>query len=205
MDPMLTTESAHAYVKLFYKHITQLGPRYKPLRHIKRRTTNPSVKVINTPDQDATDFTKCLQIVSRAITSMSTSDTVQKISCIVVLYGSGGRADHELGILKTLFIARDLTELPVLLVTESSISWLLIKGSNIVMLESQHIGAYCGLIPIGHSSNVTTTGLEWNLDNQILDFEGLVSTSNKVKDTKITIICDHPILFTIENLMNISP
>ncbi|BHF60097.1 cAMP-dependent protein kinase subunit [Sparganum proliferum] len=92
-----------------------------------RFTNMPTVQVIHTPDQDATDFTKCLEIVSRAVTSMNTSDPVQKIDYIVALYGSGGRTDHELGILKTLFIARDLTELPVLLVTESSISWLLLK------------------------------------------------------------------------------
>nr|VZI06140.1 unnamed protein product [Spirometra erinaceieuropaei] len=92
--------------------------------------TEPTVQVIHTPDQDATDFTKCLEIVSRAVNSMNTSDPVQKIDYIVALYGSGGRTDHELGILKTLFIARDLTELPVLLVTESSISWLLLKAVN---------------------------------------------------------------------------
>ncbi|VDK44377.1 unnamed protein product [Dibothriocephalus latus] len=64
--------------------------------------------------------------------------------------------------MKTLYIARDLTDLPVLLVTECSISWLL-KGSHTVTLESEHIGTHCGLIPIGHSSTVSTTGLVWNL------------------------------------------
>ncbi|VDK83741.1 unnamed protein product [Dibothriocephalus latus] len=120
---------------------------------------------------------------------------MHKINFIVALYGSGGRADHVMGILKTLFIARDLTELPVMLVTESSISWLL-KGSHAIRLESEHIGTKCGLIPLGHSSTVSTTGLVWNL--------GIISTSNEVNDTKITIDCDHPILFTIENRMEIS-
>lgn len=48
---------------------------------------------------------------------------------IVGMYGSGGRADHEFGIIKSLYIARELTDVPVLLLTESSITCLLSEVS----------------------------------------------------------------------------
>lgn len=51
------------------------------------------------------------------------------VDYIIGFYGSGGRADHEFGNVKSLYFAKTLTKIPVLLVTESSISCLLERVS----------------------------------------------------------------------------
>ena len=63
-----------------------------------------------------------------------------KIDYIVGLYGSGGRADHEFGIIKSLYIAKELTNIPLLLVTESSISCLLDKVTGSIFFVHSHRG-----------------------------------------------------------------
>ncbi|VDM35851.1 unnamed protein product [Hydatigera taeniaeformis] len=75
-----------------------------------RPEVRKATRVIETPDQDASDFTKGPSLKA-------------SIDYIVGLYGSGGRVDHEFGIINSLFIAKGVTTIPVLLVTESSISY----------------------------------------------------------------------------------
>lgn len=84
-----------------------------------------TVQTIETPDQDTTDFTKAIMIMLENIQQNAMSSSKPKINYIVGFYGSGGRADHEFGIIKSLYIAKEMSHIPVLLVTESSISCLL--------------------------------------------------------------------------------
>lgn len=58
---------------------------------------------------------------------------------------------------------------------------------------------YCGLIPVGKPVRAQTTGLRWNLNSDMLDFEDLVSTSNRTVDTIVNISCDGPLLWTVSN------
>ncbi|KAM7540191.1 hypothetical protein Aperf_G00000033472 [Anoplocephala perfoliata] len=158
-----------------------------------------SVQVIETPDQDATDFTKAIMIMLENVQQNAADSSKPKINYIVGFYGSGGRADHEFGIVKSLYIAKEMSHIPVLLVTESSISCLLDCGHNQIELMNYPTEQYCGLIPIGRPVTATTTGLRWNLDDSLLDFEGLVSTSNRTIDTTVQVICNGPLLWTISN------
>ncbi len=63
-------------------------------------------------------------------------------------------------------------------------------------------GPTCGLIPIAcRSDSVKTTGLKWNLDgssSSTLEFGGLVSSSNRVMDSVVTVYTSAPLIFTAE-------
>lgn len=64
-------------------------------------------------------------------------------------------------------------------------------------------GPTCGLIPIGCKCNVVkTNGLKWNLDgscnNSMLEFGGLVSSSNRVMENVVSIYSSDPLVFTAE-------
>lgn len=66
-------------------------------------------------------------------------------------------------------------------------------------MDSYPVDQYCGLIPIGKPVKATTIGLRWNLHADLLDFEGLVSTSNRNIDPVVTVYCDGPLLWTVSN------
>ncbi|XP_074653116.1 thiamine pyrophosphokinase 1-like [Tubulanus polymorphus] len=150
------------------------------------------VEVVQTPDQNATDFTKCLHIVLDKIDE-------NKVDCIVVIGGIGGRFDHTMANLNTLYRAVDLTSLPIYMQDHHSLACVLNQGSHRIMNNSL-CGKWCGLLPVGcDSATVSTTGLKWNLDNYQLKFSGLVSTSNKHDENSdhVTVVTDKRIVWTM--------
>lgn len=60
-----------------------------------------------------------------------------------------------------------MISVPVIMLCKGSLIWLLSPGNHRievakdVILNSQR--AWCGLIPLGHPTVVTTLGLKWNL------------------------------------------
>ncbi|TGZ59697.1 hypothetical protein CRM22_008922 [Opisthorchis felineus] len=155
--------------------------------------SQPTVRVIETPDQDATDFTKCLPIVNEAIYTLR-----DKPAAIAVLHMSGGRLDHEFGLIQTLYEAHRMNSIPVHLVSECCVSILLPAGMHQIHTNTGLEADHCGLVPVGAPCLVTTTGLKWNLRDQLLSFGHLVSTSNQLAAPLIEVTCDSPLLMTLE-------
>lgn len=155
-------------------------------------------KVVHTPDQDLTDFTKALGVLGDHVRS---STPPLKVDFVVVMCGSFDRVDHMMSTFNTLFEShRILGETPVCLLLENSLTWLLGKGHHNICAPSHLTGSWCGLIPLGAPcTSVTTRGLKWNLDNSEMAFGKLISTSNEFDGSgAVTVKTNGPLIWTME-------
>lgn len=65
-------------------------------------------------------------------------------------------------------------------------------------VDPRFMGRCCGIIPLCGPTRVSTIGLKWNLDDTVMEFGGLVSTSNEVVGSQVLISSDKPLLWTME-------
>lgn len=129
-------------------------------------------KVIQTVDQDATDFTKSLRVIEPLIVELD-------LKYIVAICETSGRLDQILANINTLYLNQQKSvSRPVFILTANSLSWLLPPGENVIIIPENLRQHWCSLVPFQHSTIVTSSGLRWNLNNTELEFGGIVSTSN---------------------------
>ncbi|XP_058834983.1 thiamin pyrophosphokinase 1-like isoform X2 [Topomyia yanbarensis] len=151
-------------------------------------------KIIKTPDQNATDFTKSLK-------ALQSAGYDSEISRILVLCESSGRLDQIMANINTLFLARDI--LPnafVFLRPSNSLSWLLPAGTHLIQIPPRlvHERIWCSLFPIGQRAVCRTSGLHWNLDNRVMEFGSLVITSNTYSSQEVQIQSGSAVLWSME-------
>lgn len=150
-----------------------------------------AVPIMETPDQDETDFTKCLRVTLKKTESMP-------VEQIIVVGSVGGRVDHHFANINTLYMAATLTSKPVYLISRGSLACLLPPGKSVIHADTGLENKWCGLIPVGRRcDHVTTSGLKWNLEDQAMAFGELVSTSNTYSAGRVTVETDQPLLWTM--------
>ncbi|CAH2071602.1 unnamed protein product [Iphiclides podalirius] len=158
--------------------------------------------VIQTPDQDYTDFTKALIELNKHCLAHKI-----EIKHAIAIAQASGRIDHILGNLQTLYLAKQKQLLgystKLYMLSDDAISWLLFPGNHVIFIPEetrQYKKSWCSLVPIGESCmSVTTSGLKWNLDNAPLQFGELVSTSNAFDGSEeVKISCSNTVLWSMK-------
>jgi len=159
--------------------------RPEVLEYYKNRKT----QILKIKDQNSTDLTKSLRYISKYNPNID----------LVICYGAfGGRFDHEMGIVDSLFLCADM-KYRIILLEEGNLSELLMPGKHKIVCHSRFemIGTNCGLIPIGGNAvSVYTTGLKWNLNGEELGFGKLVSVCNIITSATIHVQTTHPLIWT---------
>lgn len=129
-------------------------------------------KVIQTIDQDATDFTKSLRVLQPFIEEL-------QLDCVIAVCETSGRFDQIVANVNTLYLNhQDPHSCVVYILSGHSLSWLLHPGDNEIHIPDYLRGYWCSLVPFQHPTVVSSSGLRWNLNETILEFGGIVSTSN---------------------------
>ncbi|KAK0167910.1 hypothetical protein PV327_001764 [Microctonus hyperodae] len=125
---------------------------------------NISVPIINTPDQNHTDFSKALM----QITGSCKQKNIH-LDAIYVFVETAGRFDHIIGNINTLHQCKKFVDntVKVINIASNSFTWLLQPGNHVIKIPEvlRKNNSWVGLIAFGTSTNnVTTSGLKWNLE-----------------------------------------
>lgn len=139
-------------------------------------------EVVETEDQNYTDFTKCLKILAN---KYATNSDLHSIDTIVCMVGQSDRLDHVMSNINTLITSRSSfpSHMNIILLTEDCCTCVLSQGKTVLDLKMhchfQHPTS-CSFFPIKNPALVSTVGLKSNLQNQVLEFGSFFNAENEL-------------------------
>lgn len=129
-----------------------------------------NIEIVNTPNQDFTDFEKALQILfEREFTDIS------------IYGGSGNESDHFLGNISVALGWKD--KLTIKFYDDFGTYFFVQNQFEIAGVRNKTIS----LIPFPNASEITTSGLEFPLHQDDLSFGSRIGTRNRAISNNITI------------------
>ncbi|NLP58909.1 thiamine diphosphokinase [Lutibacter sp. B1] len=129
-----------------------------------------NTEVIETEDQNFTDFEKTLLILKE-----------KGFNAIDVYGGSGLEHDHFLGNISTALKLKN--ELTITFFDDFGRYFFIEKSITLTNVKNKTIS----LIPFPEAQNITTKGLKYPLKNEILTFGTRIGTRNKASENEVII------------------
>lgn len=160
-------------------------------------------------DQDSTDLQKCLAYLQAHVlpgpslseevglgsrlSDPGEEDSQTRPHQIFVLGAFGGRIDHTLNNLNTLYQFRHLD---IILWGEGNLVRL-VRGPGETTLRPERgvEGPSCGLVCLGEASISSSRGMKWDLDETRMNIGGLISTCNKILADELWVNTDKDLLW----------
>lgn len=115
----------------------------------------------------------------------------------IIIWGSGGRFDHEISNLNSILIEtqKSFPTRRIIIIGEENMFEILCPGKHLIYPNLSIESGTCGLVPLSSSAKVFTKGLKWNLNGETLEFGGLISSSNKIDSDRVYVQTDTPLLW----------
>lgn len=175
-DLIACTDGAFHYLKQLKFHLDKLDfisgdfDSHKNEEEIIQQAQNHQFEIIETPDQNKTDFHKALEII------------IEKGFDNVDVYGgSGGEQDHFLGNLSVAFAFKDKVDLQFF--DDHSSYYFIPKKITISDVKGKMIS----LMPFPIAKNIETKGLKWPLYKEDLILGERIGTRNIAENKDVTI------------------
>ncbi len=175
-DLIACTDGAFHYLKQLKFPLDKLDfisgdfDSHKIEEEIIQQGQNHQFEIIETPDQNKTDFHKALEII------------IEKgFDNIDVFGGSGGEQDHFLGNLSVAFAFKDKVNLHFF--DEYSSYYFIPKNFSISDVKGRMIS----LMPFPIAKNIETKGLKWPLNREDLILGERIGTRNIAENKDVTI------------------
>ena len=142
--------------------------------------------------KDATDLTLAFELVDEAEGRFLEDD---RPLCLVTCV-TGGRLDHQLGVVGTLAAASHLAPI---LVEDGACGWILShRHAPEVVFGLQDVGRTVSVLALSAESCVSEEGMRWDLDHRHLQILDDLGVSNVVEAPAARVTCDRGIVFVIE-------
>jgi len=136
-------------------------------------------------EQDCNDFEKALKYLL----------SLQSTSKYIIIYGAfGQRFDHEIQAFNILRKFLFQTNKDIIFISHDN--WAIALRPGIHNIHCSKIqGPTCGLLPLYNSVKVSTKGFRWNLNETVLEFGNIISSSNEIIENPLTIENDAVFIF----------
>ena len=175
-DLIACTDGAFHYLKELNFPLEKLDfisgdfDSHKIEEEIIQQAQNHSFEIIETPDQNKTDFHKALELILK-----------KGFENIDVYGGSGGEQDHFLGNLSVAYAFKDKLNLQFF--DEYSSYYFIPKNFSISDVKGKMIS----LMPFPIAKNIETKGLKWPLYKEDLILGERIGTRNIAENKDVTI------------------
>ncbi len=170
------TDGAFHYLKQFKFQLDKLDfisgdfDSHNIEEEIIQQAQNHSFEIIETPDQNKTDFHKALELILK-----------KGFENIDVYGGSGGEQDHFLGNLSVAYAFKDKLNLQFF--DEYSSYYFVPKNFSISDVKGKMIS----LMPFPIAKNIETKGLKWPLNREDLMLGERIGTRNVADSQEVSI------------------
>ncbi|WP_312195590.1 thiamine diphosphokinase [Epilithonimonas vandammei] len=175
-DLIACTDGAFHYLKQHKFPLNQLDfisgdfDSHKIEEEIIQQAQNHGFEIIETPDQNKTDFHKALELI-----------LAKGFENIDVYGGSGGEQDHFLGNLSVAYAFKDKLNLQFF--DEYSSYYFIPKNFSISDVKGKMIS----LMPFPIAKNIETKGLKWPLNREDLILGERIGTRNIAENKDVII------------------